>query len=104
MMNEKIKKWQSEIEKITAAQKEYNNKCSEKIKNLNVKINIEEKKLKQENDEMIADVVRDLFGEVNAENIESFKEKIQLLTGLEEEVDEGSQDNFSGDAGGIRSY
>ena len=66
--------------------------------------NIEEKKLKQENDEMIADVVRDLFGEVNAENIESFKEKIQLLTGLEEEVDEGSQDNFSGDAGGIRSY
>lgn len=104
MMNEKIKKWQSEIEKITAAQKEYNNKCSEKIKNLNAKINIEEKKLKQENDEMIADVVRDLFGEVNAENIESFKEKIQLLTGLEEEVDEESQDNFSGNAGGIRSY
>ena len=64
----------------------------------------EEERLKRENDSLIGDIVRDLLGEVDADNIESFREKIQLLTGLEDSENERPQDNLQGDTGGVHSY
>ena len=48
--------------------------------------------------------MRDLLGEVDADNIESFKEKIQLLTGLEDSENERPKDNLQGDTEGVRAY
>lgn len=56
------------------------------------------------NDSLIGDIVRDLLGEVDADNIESFREKIQLLTGLEDSENERPKDNLQGDTGGVHSY
>lgn len=64
----------------------------------------EEERLKRENDSLIGDIVRDLLGEVDADNIESFREKIQLLTGLEDSENERPKDNLQGDTGGVHSY
>lgn len=104
MTNEKIKKLQLEIAKTTEAQKKSEQKYKEKIKGLRDELKKEEERLKRENDSLIGDIVRDLLGEVDADNIESFKEKIQLLTGLEDSENERPQDNLQGDTGGVHSY
>lgn len=104
MTNEKIKKLQLEIAKTTEAQKKSEQKYKEKIKGLRDELKKEEERLKRENDSLIGDIVRDLLGEVDADNIESFREKIQLLTGLEDSENERPQDNLQGDTGGVRSY
>lgn len=104
MTNEKIKKLQLEIAKTTEAQKKSEQKYKEKIKGLRDELKKEEERLKRENDSLIGDIVRDLLGEVDAENIESFREKIQLLTGLEDSENERPQDNLQGDTGGVHSY
>lgn len=104
MTNEKIKKLQLEIAKTTEAQKKSEQKYKEKIKGLRDELKKEEEHLKRENDSLIGDIVRDLLGEVDADNIESFKEKIQLLTGLEDSENERPQDNLQGDTGGVHSY
>lgn len=104
MTNEKIKKLQLEIAKTTEAQKKSEQKYKEKIKGLRDELKKEEERLKRENDSLIGDIVRDLLGEVDADNIESFREKIQLLTGLEDSENERPQDNLQGDTGGVHSY
>lgn len=104
MTNEKIKKLQLEIAKTTEAQKKSEQKYKEKIKGLRDELKKEEERLKRENDSLIGDIVRDLLGEVDADNIESFREKIQLLTGLEDSENERSKDNLQGDTGGVHSY
>ena len=105
MTNEKIKKLQLEIAKTTEAQKKSEQKYKEKIKGLRDELKKEEERLKRENDSLIGDIVRDLLGEVDADNIERFREKIQLLTGLEDsEENERPKDNLQGDTGGIHSY
>ena len=40
-MQEKIAKWEEEIEKIQAQQRDYNKKCQDKIKDLRQKIAFE---------------------------------------------------------------
>lgn len=105
MTNEKIKKLQLEIAKTTEAQKKSEQKYKEKIKGLRDELKKEEERLKRENDSLIGDIVRDLLGEVDADNIDSFREKIQLLTGLEDsEENERPKDNLQGDTEGIHSY
>ena len=98
------KKFQLEIAKTTEAQKKSEQKYKEKIKGLRDELKKEEERLKRENDSLIGDIVRDLLGEVDADNIESFREKIQLLTGLEDSENERPQDNLQGDTGGVHSY
>ena len=104
MTNEKIKKLQLEIAKTTEAQKKSEQKYKEKIKGVRDELKKEEERLKRENDSLIGDIVRDLLGEVDADNIESFREKIQLLTGLEDSENERPKDNLQGDTGGVHSY
>lgn len=70
-MEEKIQKWEEEIEKITQRQKEMNAKYTEQIRELRKKIENAKQQLLVQNNEMIADAVRTIYGEVTEENIES---------------------------------
>lgn len=78
-MEEKIQKWEEEIEKIAERQKEMNTKSNERIRELRKKIQEEEQLRARENNQMIADAVREIYGEVNQETLESFKKKMQSL-------------------------
>jgi lipid II:glycine glycyltransferase (peptidoglycan interpeptide bridge formation enzyme) len=97
-MQEKIAKWEEEIEKIQAQQRDYNKKCQEKIKDLRQKIAFEKKQMQLENDRLIAETVRSFFGTVDETNLELFKEKIQSLTeeGAEHEEQEDHIPRFGG--------
>ena len=57
-MEEKIQKWEEEIEKITQRQKEMNAKYTEQIRELRKKIENAKQQLLVQNNEMIADAVR----------------------------------------------
>jgi len=78
-LEEKIKKWEKEIERVAEKQKEMNEKSNERIRELRKKIQEAEAILKRENDQMIAAVVREVYGEVNRKNLEMFKRKMQEL-------------------------
>lgn len=93
MENEKITNWKKEIAQIIEQKKAYNQKCTDKIKELRDKIKKEEELLLEKNDKLIAQTVRDIFGEVTPENIELFKQKIKLLNGVKEESDERQEIN-----------
>lgn len=93
MENEKITNWKKEIAQIIEQKKAYNQKCTDKIKELRDKIKKEEELLLEKNDKLIAQTVRDIFGEVTPENIELFKQKIKLLNGVKEESNERQEIN-----------
>ena len=93
MENEKIINWKKEIAQIIEQKKAYNQKCTDKIKELRDKIKKEEELLLEKNDKLIAQTVRDIFGEVTPENIELFKQKIKLLNGVKEESNERQEIN-----------
>lgn len=78
-MEEKIKKWEKEIGKILERQKEMNAKSNERIRELRKKIQEAEQQAVQENNQLIADAVREIYGEVSRDSLETFKRKIQLL-------------------------
>lgn len=78
-MEEKIRKWEQEIERIAERQKEMNAKSNEQIRELRKKIQEAQVIVARENNQMIADVVREVYGEVSRENLETFKRKIQEL-------------------------
>lgn len=78
-MEEKIKKWEEEIERIAEQQREMNAKSNEQIRKLRKKIQEAQVIVTRENNRMIADVVREVYGEVNRENVEAFKRTIQEL-------------------------
>lgn len=80
-VEEKIKKWEQEIERIAERQKEMNAKSNEQIRELRKKIQEAQVIVARENNQMIADVVREVYGEVSRENLEMFKRKIQELKG-----------------------
>ena len=93
MGNEKIINWKKEIAQIIEQKKAYYQKCTDKIKELRDKIKKEEELLLEKNDKLIAQTVRDIFGEVTPENIELFKQKIKLLNGVKEESNERQEIN-----------
>lgn len=80
-MREKIKKWEEEIEKIAEKQKEMNAKSGERIRELRRKIQEAEQILLMENNQMIAKAVREVYGEVNEETLETFKRQMQAIRG-----------------------
>ena len=93
MENENIINCKKEIAQIIEQKKAYNQKCTDKIKELRDKIKKEEELLLEKNDKLIAQTVRDIFGEVTPENIELFKQKIKLLNGVKEESNERQENN-----------
>lgn len=82
-MEEKIKKWEEEIEKILNQQKEANNKYNERVRELRKKIETAKHQVTLENNQLIADVVRSIYGEVTQENIEAFKRQMQSISNRE---------------------
>lgn len=82
-MKEKIKKWEEEIEKILIQQKEANNKYNERVRELRKKIEAAERQMTLENNQLIADVVRMVYGEVTEENIEAFKRQMMSVSNKE---------------------
>ena len=52
-MEERIRKWQEEIERTTARQKEMNQSCNEKIRELKRKIAEAQEQIRQEQDRQI---------------------------------------------------
>ena len=82
-LEEKIKKWEEEIEKILIQQKEANNKYNERVRELRKKIETAKHQMTLENNQLIADVVRTIYGEVTQENIESFKRQMQSISNRE---------------------
>lgn len=85
-MKEKIKKWEEEIEKTVEKQKEMNLKSNERIRELRKKIQEAEQAMLLENNQMIAQAVREVYGEVDEETLEIFKRQMQAAkAGLEKE-------------------
>ena len=82
-MEEKIKKWEEEIEKILNQQKEANNKYNERVRELRKKIETAKHQVTLENNQLIADVVRSIYGEVTQDNIEAFKRQMQSISNRE---------------------
>lgn len=85
-MKEKIRKWEEEIEKILTQQKEANNKYNERVRELRKKIEIAEHQMTLENNQLIADVVRTVYGEVTEENIETFKRQMMSVSNKERQL------------------
>mgnify|MGYP006912264786 CR=1 FL=1 len=85
-MKEKIKKWEEEIEKILLQQKEANNKYNERVRELRKKIETAEHQMTLENNQLIADVVRTVYGEVTEENIEAFKRQMMSVSNKERQL------------------
>lgn len=85
-LKEKIKKWEEEIEKTVEKQKEMNLKSNERIRELRKKIQEAEQAMLLENNQMIAQAVREVYGEVDEETLEIFKRQMQAAkAGLEKE-------------------
>ena len=73
-MKEKIRKWEEEIEKIAERQQEMVERNNARIRELRKKIQAAEQQMALENNQMIADAVHDIYGEVSMENLAAFKE------------------------------
>ncbi len=78
-MKEQIKKWEDEIEKITERQKEMIERNNVRIRELRKKIQNAEQEMLLENNQLIADTVRDIYGEVSKENLDAFKQLIASM-------------------------
>lgn len=72
-MEEKIKKWKEEIEKVTRHQNEVNQKCNEKIRDLKKKIAEGEEWICKEQDRQVAQLVRQAYGKITPETLEELK-------------------------------
>ena len=81
-MNSKIEKWEEEIRILTERQREMNKSYTERIKEYRKKIEQEEQRLLLENNQMLADAVREIFGDVSdPAKIEELKQKLRSLGG-----------------------
>lgn len=76
-MKEQIQKWEEEIERIAERQREMVEKNNARIRDLRKKIQEAETQIALENNRMIAETVRDIYGDVSAENLDAFR---QLLS------------------------
>lgn len=78
-MEEKIKKWKAELENIRQRQKEMTAKNDARIRQLKKNIQEAEQQMHLANNQMIADAVRIIYGDVTEENIERFRQELKLL-------------------------
>ena len=79
LLEDKIRKWEEEIARSLERQKEMNAKYNENMRELRKKIETTRQQIREENNELIAEAVRTIYGEVTAENIESFKRSMQAV-------------------------
>ena len=86
-MEKKIEKWKSEVKEMKEKQKEINRKYNEKIEEIEKKIQNAEQQILLQNNEMIARVVRETYGEVNFDTLEAFRKKMKQLKQEEKQED-----------------
>lgn len=72
-LKDKIENWERELEKTKQARKEANEKYDRKEKELLKKIEEARNQLDNQNNKMVGDIVREMYGELTEENIEKFK-------------------------------
>ena len=77
-MEERIRKWQEEIERITIRQKEMNQSYNEKIRELKRKIEEAREQIKMEQDQQIARMVRGAYGQITLEALEELKVLLEM--------------------------
>ncbi len=77
-MEERIRKWQEEIERITIRQKEMNQSYNEKIRELKRKIEEAREQIKMEQDQQIAQMVRGTYGQITPEALEELKVLLEM--------------------------
>ena len=77
-MEERIRKWQEEIERITIRQKEMNQSYNEKIRELKRKIEEAREQIKMEQDQQIARMVRGAYGQNTPEALEELKVLLEM--------------------------
>lgn len=77
--SEKIQKWEEDIARIQDNQRSYNQKCTDKIRELRRKVQEETRILELENNQLIAEAVRTVYGDVTEENVEKFKQQMMAL-------------------------
>lgn len=78
-MEERIRKWEEEIARIVEKQKEMNQKSSERIRELRKKIQEMEQAITLENNRLIAEAVREVYGDIDKNKIEDFRKKMEAL-------------------------
>lgn len=78
-LKDKIKNWENELEKVHAARKEAMQKFEKKEKELLKKIEEGKAQLETENNRMVGDIVREMYGELNEENILRFRELMKKM-------------------------
>lgn len=99
-MKEKIKKWEDEIAQLIEKQKEMNEKYNSGIRDRRKKIQEAQETLRLENDRIIGDVVREIYGEVDKDTIVSFRALMLQMKGNRKQ-EEGSG-AAPGSSGGVK--
>lgn len=80
-MRDKIWQWEEDIKVLLERKKEMNAKYDNTIRELRKKIQNAERELTLKNNELIAETVRAIYGEVNEENLESFRRLMISMKG-----------------------
>ena len=78
-VEDKIDKWEEEIETITEKQREMIEKNNARIRMLRKKIEEAKQVIRLENNRLIAEAVREIYGEVSAEGLEDFKKRMRQM-------------------------
>lgn len=77
-MEERIRKWQEEIERITIRQKEMNQGYNEKIRELKRKIEEGREQIQKGQDQQIAQMVRSAYGQITPEALDELKALLEM--------------------------
>ena len=86
-IEKKMEKWNLELQEIKEKQKELNRKYNEKIEELQKNMKDAKKQILLQNNEMIARIVRENYGEIDFDTVESFREKMKQLKQEEKQQD-----------------
>ena len=85
-LKDKIKNWEQELEKVNVARKEANEKYDKKEKELLKKIEEAKARLETENNKMVGDIVREMYGELTEENIQKFRLLMEKTMGKSSDI------------------
>ncbi len=77
-MDEKIRKWQDELERVQQLKKELNAIFDKEIKDLKQKITDGQEQVKKEQDRRAAQMVRETYGELTAETLGKLRELLEI--------------------------
>lgn len=77
-MEDKIRKWQEELERVQQLKKELNTIFDKEIKDLKQKIADGQEQVKKEQDQRAAQMVRDTYGDLTPEALGKLRELLEI--------------------------